>query len=262
GNTLIDRVLSAAAEAAGGGPRLPPPKYSTLKSGEKLVALDDGTSAAAPSAGQSKEESDGPHNEGDSHTPGPLGVGVNDADSDAAGRQPPVGEDDSSLSVDGCNSPVGADADVPQPLTHDQRVAIAQAIKDTEWNRQWHAGDTGNQWIAELGESAEQYLSDFGYQPESLANILRVCAAIPPALRRQDLRFSHHVVVYRLNHEDIEMWLEAAQQEQWSVRQLREAVHGVKERMRRWSTQQLREFAADNHYADVLAFIDALEAVR
>ncbi len=44
-------VLSAAAEAVGGGPRLPPPKYSTLKSREKPAVLDDGSSAGAASAG-------------------------------------------------------------------------------------------------------------------------------------------------------------------------------------------------------------------
>ena len=150
-------------------------------------------------------------------------------------------------------------------LTHEQRVAIAQEIKDAEWNRQWIAGDTGNAWIAELGEEAEQYLSDFGYVHESLANILRVCAAIPPPYRCKELRFSHHVVVYQLNHEDIEMWLETAQQEQWTVKQLREAVHGVKTRIKRWSIQELRTFAAENHYlqsTNVLRLLDALEAAR
>ncbi|KKK95244.1 hypothetical protein LCGC14_2674740, partial [marine sediment metagenome] len=80
-------------------------------------------------------------------------------------------------------------------LTHEQRVAIAKAIHDTEWNRQWIAGDTANQWRAELGEEAEQYISDFGYVQESIANIMRVCEAIPKNIRRAELRFSHHVVM-------------------------------------------------------------------
>ncbi len=96
----------------------------------------------------------------------------------------------------------------PATLTHEQRVAIAQEIRDAEWNRQWIAGDTGNAWIAELGEEAEQYLCDFGYAHESLANILRVCAAIPPPYRNGILRYSLHVVVYKENREDMEMWLD------------------------------------------------------
>ncbi|KKL22451.1 hypothetical protein LCGC14_2435310, partial [marine sediment metagenome] len=93
-------------------------------------------------------------------------------------------------------------------LTHEQRVAIAKEIHDTEWNRQWIAGDTANQWREELGEEAEQYISDFGYVQESIANIMRVCEAIPKNLRRARLRFSHHVVMLGLNREDMDMWLD------------------------------------------------------
>ena len=129
------------------------------------------------------------------------------------------------------------------PLTHEQRVAIAQAIKDTEWNRQWFAGDTGNLWIEELGESAEQYLSDFGYQPESLANILRVCAAIPSTYRNGNLRFSHHVVVYDQPPEDRMRWLTECEANEWSVAEFRRQVKGTKPRVKRWSLEELRELA-------------------
>ena len=129
----------------------------------------------------------------------------------------------------------------PSTLTHEQRVAIAQAIKDTEWNRQWFAGDTGNLWIEELGESAEQYLSDFGYVHESLANILRVCAAIPPPYRNGNLRFSHHVVVAGENLEDVEMWLDKCAEEQWSVAEFRRQVKGTKPRVKRWSAAEIAQ---------------------
>ncbi len=127
------------------------------------------------------------------------------------------------------------------PLTHEQRVAIAQAIKDTEWNRQWIAGDTGNLWIEQLGESAEQYLSDFGYQPESLANILRVCAAIPSTYRNGNLRFSHHVVVYDQPPEDRMRWLTECEANEWSVAEFRRQVKGTKPRVKRWSRDELKD---------------------
>jgi hypothetical protein len=127
-------------------------------------------------------------------------------------------------------------------LTHEQRVAIAQEIHDTEWNRQWFAGDTGNLWIEELGESAEQYLSDFGYQPESLANILRVCAAIPPAYRNGNLRFSHHVVVYDQPPEDRMRWLTECEEEQWSVAEFRRQVKGTKPRVKRYTVEQIEDY--------------------
>ena len=126
-------------------------------------------------------------------------------------------------------------------LTHEQRVAIAQEIKDAEWNRQFLAGDTGNAWIAELGEEAEQYLSDFGYVHESLANILRVCAAIPPPYRNGNLRFSHHTVVYELPPEERMRWLTECEENEWSVAEFRRQVKGTKPRVKRWSLEELRE---------------------
>jgi len=136
--------------------------------------------------------------------------------------------------------PTPARVDSHFALTHEQRVAIAANIKDMEWGRQWMAGDWANAWESELGEEAWQYLSEFGYQPESLSNIMRVCAAIPPKLRRyQTLRFSHHVVVAGLNREDMEMWLDKCEEEQWSVAEFRRQVKGTKLRVRRWSLKEL-----------------------
>ena len=126
-------------------------------------------------------------------------------------------------------------------LTHEQRVAVAKAIKDTEWNRQWFAGDTGNLWIEQLGESAEQYLYDFGYVHESLANILRVCAAIKPAFRYGTLRFSHHVVVYDQPPEVRMDWLAECELNGWSVAEFRRQVKGSKPRVKRYSVEELRE---------------------
>jgi len=126
-------------------------------------------------------------------------------------------------------------------LTHEQRVAIAAQIKDAEQGRQWFAGDTANAWRAELGEEAEQYLSDFGYVELSLANIMRVCEAIPPPSRNGALRFSHHVVVAQENREDMEMWLDRCVDEGWSVAEFRRQVKGGRPRVKRWTLEELRE---------------------
>ena len=127
------------------------------------------------------------------------------------------------------------------PLTHEQRVAKALEIKNAEWNRQWIAGDTGNQWIAELGEEAEQYLSDFGYVHESLSNILRVCAAIPPPYRNGALRYSHHVVVYELPREEQMLLLMECEQAGWSVAEFRRQVKRPKPQTKRWPMSELLE---------------------
>ena len=150
------------------------------------------------------------------------------------------GQDDSVLSGDvrGRNLDVSSG---PSPLTHDQRVAIAGQIKDAEWGRQWLAGDTANAWEAEMGQEACQSLGDFGYQPESLSNIMNVCAAVPKRLRGYSLRFSHFVVVAGENLEDMEMWLDKCAEEQWSVKAFRRQVKGTKPRVKRWSLEELDE---------------------
>ena len=119
--------------------------------------------------------------------------------------------------------------------------AAVHAIKSMEWNRQWFAGDFANYLERTMGEAAWQYLSDLGYQPESLSNIMRVCEKIPAPLRRGSLRYSHHVVAYTDNREDIEGWLDKAEENQWSVAELRRQKHGVKKKTKRWSLEELRE---------------------
>ena len=127
------------------------------------------------------------------------------------------------------------------PLTHEQRVAKAKAIKDAEWGRQWLAGDTANAWRAEMGEEAEQYISDFGYVQESIANIMYVCEKIPKRLRGYNLRFSHFVVVAGESLEDMEMHLDKCEEEQWSVAEFRRQVKGTKPRVKRWAVTEMRE---------------------
>ena len=165
--------------------------------------------------------------------------------------------------------PFGArsQSNLAAPLTHEQRVAIAQEIKDTEWHRQWKAGDTANQWRAEMGEEAEQYLDDFGYVQESLANIMRVCAAIPKEIRNSGLRFSHHVVVASKNREDMDELLTECWVQELSVAEFRRQVHGVKPKTKRYSLEELRELmmvafsdAAFSGTSSVEAFLDWIES--
>jgi hypothetical protein len=232
----VGPVLSAAAEAAKSGsiiesgrgdegeadPTLPRGSEGTIK--PNSVATH--TSAAALSAGLptiSKSQAKrlaiqrGTKEESDGHKP--------DTDTDVrrdnlARRQP-----DDSL----------------PGLTHEQRVAIAQEIKDSEWQRQWRAGDTANAWEAEMGTEAWQYISDFGYQPESMSNVMYVCESIPKNMRRAELRFSHHVVMLGLNREDMEMWLDKCEENQWSVAEFRRQVKGTKPKVKKYRLEELYE---------------------
>lgn len=260
GNTLIERevVPSDLAE----------PRFDQREVGREGQVLSDGaagepvkgeeqarvaTSAPSPSA---KEEDD----------EGQASDVLRQREQDEETNSPPTSQR-RRAPKEGSTSPTGRAGSQHEDyttLTHEQRVAIVQQIKDAEWNRQWIAGDTGNAWITELGEEAEQYLSDFGYVHESLANILRVCAAIPPPYRNVNLRFSHHVVVYQENREDMEMWLDRCEEEQWSVAEFRRQVKGTKPRVKRWNLEELRGKAKEwegqweDGGGDTLDFLDWL----
>ena len=236
-------VLSAAAED--GTPSLEPESPAgDIGAAQAQVnapgVIQQDSSAAAPSAGL-KEESDGRldrRNTGEEHNQGLSG---GQREGIAAKSVVPA------TAVHTSHRAASDTEHHPSSLTHDQRVAIAQEIHDTEWNRQWIAGDTANAWRAELGEEAEQYLSDFGYVELSLANIMRVCEAIPPAFRNAALRFSHHVVVAGENLEDVEMHLAECAENGWSVAEFRRQVKGERARVKRWALEELRERAAAWH---------------
>ncbi len=188
-----------------------------------------------------EEESDGIVRRGlDTDVPSSSG----DAAGGGVGEPTETGSPNKPVAASSDNAPDGGQhrpVHHSSLLTHEQRVAIAEAIKDTEGNRQWYAGDTANAWRQEMGEEAEQYISDFGYAQESIANIMYVCESIPKNMRRDGLRFSHHVVMLGLNREDVEMWLDKCEEEQWSVAEFRRQVKGTKKKVKRWSLEELRE---------------------
>jgi hypothetical protein len=130
-------------------------------------------------------------------------------------------------------------------LTHDQRVAIAQEIKDAQLQRQWRAGDTANAWEEELGEDFwNLYANEFGYTYPSLRNSQRVSRQIPKELRNPRLSHSHHVVVAGLPRLSIVLWLHQSEMEDWRVAEFRRQVKGTKPKVKRWTLEELRAACA------------------
>ncbi len=117
-------------------------------------------------------------------------------------------------------------------LTHERCEALTAEIRDTQKNRQWRAGDLGNLFISVLGERADQYICDFGFAEPTIANILKVCAAITPEERHDDVSFGHCAVYYKKNREDRDMWRDVVLAEKITVRELRERVHDRKPKNR------------------------------
>ena len=151
-------------------------------------------------------------------------------------------------------------------LTHEQRVAIAQQIKDAKQRHPFFAGDTANLWEEELGEDFWNiYANEFGYTYPSLRNVMRVCKAIPPNQRHDEMSFAHHEAVKTFDIETRDAWLERAFGEEWPVKRLREELveEGLlktKPKVKRWTLEELRtkwaEWPALNRQFEV--FLDWL----
>ena len=141
----------------------------------------------------------------------------------------------------------GINEPVRSALTHEQRVAIAQDIKDAQQRRQFLAGDTANQWEDELGEDFwNLYANEFGYTYPSLRNVMRVCKKIPQGQRHDEMSFAHHEALQSQDIETREAWLERAFEEEWPVKRLREELVAeglltAKPKAARWTAEDLLE---------------------
>lgn len=90
----------------------------------------------------------------------------------------------------------------------------------------WWLGD----WLV-FGESRfsdrySQALDASMYSIGTLRNCVWVCRHVPPENRFASLSFDHHYEVAKLSPEQQNQWLQEAQKNRWTVRELRRALNG------------------------------------
>jgi hypothetical protein len=141
-------------------------------------------------------------------------------------------------------------------------------------DRQWHTGDTANEWETELGveEFNNLYANEFGYSYPSLRNCMRVAKKIPENERHYEVSFGHEAAVYAwMNLEDRDAWLPRAHDEGWNVARFKDALRGEgllppRKTVKRWNLEELRHEAGQWIYTfgknDVFVFLDFLEAQK
>ena len=194
-----------------------------------------------------KEESDGLDVDGDSVLGGVDG-----------GNGPDIeGGDTEGGSVSPADDSGGGDSGsvVHHPLlTHEQRVAITQAIKDTKQRHSFLAGDTANLWEEELNDEFwSRYADGFGYTYPSLRNVMRVCKRIPPNQRHVEMSFAAHEATQTFDIETRDAWLERAFEEDWPVKRLREELVAeglltAKKKTKRYTPHEIHDLADEYPY--------------
>ena len=87
----------------------------------------------------------------------------------------------------------------------------------------WWLGDWINYGEHEYGEKYAQALSETEFEYQTVQNAAWVCRQVTISLRRENLYFGHHALVASLPPSEQKRWLEKAEAEGWTVKQLRQA---------------------------------------
>lgn len=88
----------------------------------------------------------------------------------------------------------------------------------------WWIGDWLAYGNAAYGERYVRAARITGLDAKTLRNMVYVASHVEPSRRRSDLSWSHHAEVVVLVEEEQEYWLARAEQERFSVRDLRRAI--------------------------------------
>ena len=99
-----------------------------------------------------------------------------------------------------------------------------EALQRVEAAIQWVIGDWLNYGEEKYGEDYAAALPDTDRGYESLGQCKWVAKAVEPSTRVQELSWSHHREVAKLEPESQKFWLDLAVEYDWSVRELRDAI--------------------------------------
>lgn len=90
----------------------------------------------------------------------------------------------------------------------------------------WWIGDILNQIEARYGDKVYQASAVLDLAPQTVMNIMYVCAHIPRSRRRSQVKFSTHAEVAALEPAEQQEWLVKAEENGWTKQELRKARKG------------------------------------
>lgn len=89
----------------------------------------------------------------------------------------------------------------------------------------WWLGDWCRLGEQAYGEKYAQALEATDYEEGTLRNAVYVASAVDPDRRRDELSFSHHQEVAKMEPDMQDKWLEAAVKFKWNVKRMRDEIH-------------------------------------
>lgn len=119
--------------------------------------------------------------------------------------------------------------DLPDGLPYEHWAAMGHVLRTVERNALWWLGDWWNYGEREYGEMASQEAKDAvtdatGYAYETVKKAAWVASRVTQFRRRNNLSWSHHYEVAALPEDEADAWLDQAEAEGWSHRELRKQI--------------------------------------
>lgn len=134
----------------------------------------------------------------------------------------PIRRQATSITIPGDLSETGLV--LPEGLSFDEWETIGKKLQRVEKSVRWWIGD----WLAYgervYGETYAQAIEATGYSVGDLQNMVYVASGIEPSQRCENLSWSHHREVAALSPPEQTRWLDKAEAESWSTRELREQM--------------------------------------
>lgn len=113
---------------------------------------------------------------------------------------------------------------MPSKLTYEEWEQLMRGLQTIGRGYQWWIGDGLNFGERAYGEKYAQAIEPTGLDYQTLANYRWVCDRVEFSLRRENLSFEHHKTVAALEPAEQRLWLDKAESEGWTVRELRAAM--------------------------------------
>lgn len=115
--------------------------------------------------------------------------------------------------------------EIPEDASERELVQLFGSLYTMQQGGPWYWGDAINAAESILGEKYAQLIPEQANRnPHTLTGYAWCAAIFEISRRRETLSYSHHSVVAKLHRDDQERFLDRAEAEGWSEKQLREAV--------------------------------------
>jgi hypothetical protein len=129
----------------------------------------------------------------------------------------------------GAASSVHLDLSARTDLDLSSFEAIARYLGRLHDTSKWLIADLLLQAEQRFGESAYQIAAATGRSERTLSNWCWVASRIPPSRRRETLPMTQHALVAPLEPSEQKRWLDRAETERWSSRELKAAIEAERE---------------------------------